>query len=311
MLHHSILFPMILHLGPIDPLETDDNDVEQEDDTIEETKEKTKELQDNNSPSESDLNNPLDEEKTRSSNEDEEPQENSDSSNQKSENLNGEKITDTEPPSSIQQEEKPTLKNDELDNFPNVELDFLEESGDYSRFKSVYAVGFDYIIQPKLSLSRERFENRNFQTDLLSGVALQLEAGFRLWDGIDDDDVSWQQFRKNATPSASITIAYRSQQITSISSEHVFIDSAFGFGFHSLEETSGLEDYLVGRDGGLILVGTRRNIKNNNTQWHSSLQLQKEIGRHLTQIQFLGTIFHKNDMYPYGLAFSIGTGWRL
>ena len=199
---------------------------------------KRKELQDNNPTSESDTKNQLDEEQTRSSSEDEEPQESRDSNNHKSENTNSEETTNTEP-SNIQQEEKPTLKNDDLDNFPNVDLDFLEEGGDYSRFKSVYAIGFDYIVQPKLSLSRERFDNRNFQTDLLSGVALQLEAGFRLWDGIDDDDVSWQQFRKNATPSLSITIAYRTQQMTSMSSEHVFVDSAFGFGFHSLEESSG------------------------------------------------------------------------
>ena len=45
MLYHSIIFPVILYLGPIDPLETDDNsEAEQEDDTIKDTsEEKTKE----------------------------------------------------------------------------------------------------------------------------------------------------------------------------------------------------------------------------------------------------------------------------
>jgi hypothetical protein len=200
---------------------------------------------------------------------------------------------------------------DDFENFPAIDFDFLEESTDYSRFKAVYSVGFDYIVQPMLHLSRDRWTNRDFSTDLYSGVALQLESGFRLWDGVEDENVSWTQFRKNATPSASLTFAYRTQQITSMSSGTTFIDSTFGLGFHSLDDSHGLEDYLVGRDGGLFFVGTRRNMENNKTQWNSSLQLQKEIGRHLVQIQFLGTIFYKNENYPLGCAFSIGTGWRL
>ena len=66
-----------------------------------------------------------------------------------------------------------------------------------------------------------------FSTDLLSGVALQLESGLRLWEGYDDDSVSWDIFRENAMPSASITLTYRIQQMTSISQERC----NFGFIF--------------------------------------------------------------------------------
>ena len=202
------------------------------------------------------------------------------------------------------------LQNNDMND--DVGFDFIDDNPLYSRFKSVYGIGFDFLVQPMLYLEDHSLVERNISTDLLSGVALQIESGFRLWEGYEDDSASWKLFRENAIPSASITLAYRTQQMTSLSEEAQFRDSLFGIGFHTLEESSGMEDFLVARDGSILYVGTRTlQSDDKKKQWASSLQIQKEIGRHLVQIQFLGSIFFKNDDYPLGCSFAFGTGWRL
>ena len=275
-------FPILFPIGfdPIDPLDIPENS-EQENSEQENSEQENSE-----------------QENSEQENSEQENSEQENSEQENSESIDSSHFSPSE------------LQNSDIQD--ELGFDFIDENPLYSRFKSVYGVGFDFIVQPMLYLEENSIVERNISTDLLSGVALQIESGLRLWEGYDDDSVSWKVFRENAAPSASITLAYRIQQMTSLSEEIQFKDSSFGIGFHTLEESSGLEDFLVVRDGSILYVGTRT-LRSDDTkkQWSSSLQIQKEIGRHLLQVQFLGSLYFKNDDHPFGCSFAFGTGWRL